>query len=151
MKPKPNYTLTVTMTGRPPIRIRTEDWPVISYAGNDQDQWLVTRKCRDTGTIIVSAVNRSEDPERRAGFLVDPTGDIVEGIEDAAHEASIGPDLVQDAIAELPAEELTGEPVDWAAFFADMDVVIRTIEEDYPIRADVIRDWLRKIRKAAKP
>lgn len=148
MKPKPNYTLTVTMTGRPPIRIRTEDWPVISYAGNDQDQWIVTRRCVNTGTVIVSAVNRSEDPERRAGFLVDPTGDIVEGIEDAAHEAGIGPDLVQDAIAELPAEE--AETIDWAAFLEDMEAVAGTIQEDYPIRASIVQSWANAIRKVVK-
>lgn len=148
MKPKPNYTLTVTMTGRAPIRIRTEDWPVISYAGNDQDQWIVTRRCVNTGTVIVSAVNRSEDPERRAGFLVDPTGDIVEGIEDAAHEAGIGPDLVQDAIAELPAEE--AETIDWAAFLEDMEAVAGTIQEDYPIRASIVQSWANAIRKVVK-
>ena len=132
-KPK---TRTITLTGKPPVKIREDQWPVVAQGGyEDCDNQFDFQSSRitdldirvrrhDDGRSVVYGVydyttrwqgERSET--KRAGYVIDPDGDIVATIkrvgDDLVQQAvrrDIVRDIVRDAvnecIADLPAQEI---------------------------------------------
>ena len=112
-RPKSNYLLTVTLTTQAPVRIRTEDWPIVAYAGERSSAWITVRRHRD-GRSIVSAVNKAVDPADpgfvlRGGYALEPGIPIEEFIQSAVADARMDPVLAQQAIASLPPVDLETE------------------------------------------
>jgi hypothetical protein len=129
-------TRIITLTDRPPVRIREEDWPVIAEASyHDYDgeyeaqsfrhwrSWLIVRRHKD-GRALVYAVCQHETAyrnergyEQRAGELL-PAGhsteDLVAAIKRVHGRINIVDDkhrddwrlLADECIASLPPEEL---------------------------------------------
>jgi len=109
--------VTITLTGRRPVEVDDDEWPIIARASwhNGQTQWdaehfqeLIVREHED-GRAIVYGVFRSPLPgerDRRGGELVPPDGDIPEAIYRVAEHLGLFPWLPKQAIADLPAEEL---------------------------------------------
>ena len=119
-------TKTITMTGRKPVQIETEKWPVIAradwYDGQIECQANRTKAIRvrahEDGRRIIYGVETSQYPGERAndcGFLTDSRAVAEVGeidrhtIEYIQRVAAILRDegLGEDCIANLPAEVLS--------------------------------------------
>lgn len=129
-------TRTITMTGRPPVKIREDDWPVIAVASyHDHDgevdyqanrQWkgFVRVRQNGDGRAIVyakcwheTAVPGERSYEQRAGELL-PADASSQAIVEAIKRVHASIDVVDGAhrddwrllagecVADLPAEEL---------------------------------------------
>jgi len=120
---------TITLTDRPPVRIREDDWPVIgvatgdSYGGGDyarHQQALARGEC-DTyslrvrqhidGRVIVYGVldaatvwTGSED--RRGGELLEPGVEMVAAIRRVGAECQLPDSIIRECIASLPPVEI---------------------------------------------
>lgn len=125
-------TRTITLTDRPPVKIREDDWPRIAkgaYSRHDSEyesqanrQWrvnLCVRQHADGRAIVYGVYDYTTrwQWERgfaaRAGVLLEPDADLVaaiRGVGETITEASGSYDYVSEAvrecIADLPAEEL---------------------------------------------
>lgn len=95
-----NPYLTITLTGRPPIKIKKEDWPVLASAedhdkhgaqiGNEpnrEDEWYVkVRRHEDGRSIVYAAYKYSSQWQNeggvgvRGGELVAADDDVIEAI-----------------------------------------------------------------------
>ena len=118
-------TRTITLTDRPPVTIREDQWPCIAEAIDDQDEgeikiqsnrtrdwWIRVRQHVD-GRALVYAYNSystawqgEQGYCRRTGELL-PAGtstDLIAAIRRVGRD--LPADLVQECIADLPAEEL---------------------------------------------
>lgn len=123
---------TITLTNRPPVRIREDEWPVIASAdtewyGGDYkhqanrttDVTLRVRRHADGralvyGTYEYATIWQGErNRSYRAGVLLDPGADLADAIrivgntlESLADSDRLIADAVRECIADLPAEEL---------------------------------------------
>ena len=113
-------TRTITLTDRPPVTIREDDWPIIAAA----KWWDNTHECQANRTaslrvrehvdgrrIVYGVLDSRFQHERgaRAGRLVNPPTDFLEGTINAIHDVAelIGhPELAAECIADLPAVEI---------------------------------------------
>lgn len=113
------HELTITLTGRPPVRIRSEAWPIIARASEGGPvaaqvrslvgSWRITVRQNVSGSAIVSAVFLSalaNERDRRGGQLVPPGGDIAKAILETAAAMNFPRELAERCIADLPAEVL---------------------------------------------
>ncbi len=113
-----NKSRTITLSTAAPVRIRDAEWPFLSQAmttereGTDQEEttWLKVRRHADGRSLVYGGVDarwtRSKFPDRRAGELVEPGGDVVAAIWRLARELDAPPLLTREAIAKLPAVEI---------------------------------------------
>jgi hypothetical protein len=112
---------TITLTGRPPVKIREDQWPVIARADwhdggehpsrANRSAFLRVRQHADGRALVYGGTSTNWQGERdlKAGALLTPSADIPAAIRRVAE--SLGHDgqhsaLVQDCIADLPAEEI---------------------------------------------
>jgi hypothetical protein len=119
-----NEYLTITLSGRRPVRIRKDHWPVITSgrqwngefeAQADRAYYLTIRKHADGRAIIYGRYETRWQGEHdiRAGMMLQPT--TAEKLEAAIHEIAgeIGLEsddhAVRECLAGLPAEELDHE------------------------------------------
>ena len=112
-KPK---TRTITLTDRPPVTIREDQWPQIASA-KDWDNthesqanrtWALRVRQHDDGRAIVYGLYDSQfqnERELRAGELVEADGDIAAAIHRVAKNCNCE-QIAQECIADLPAVEL---------------------------------------------
>lgn len=125
-------TRTITLTGRPPVTIREDQWPDLAYASYEHgvdrhtNQWdrrreafVRVRQHADGRAIVYARYDYTtrwqgeHDETRRAGVLL-PIGATTEQIIAAIHQvwASLDVDpggderIVQECIADLPAVAL---------------------------------------------
>jgi hypothetical protein len=120
---------TITLTGRRPVKINEDEWPVIAIAGGDSyghhdynryqqakaqgelDEYTIRVRQHDDGRTIVYAVfdaasawTGSED--HRGGELLDPGDDIPAAISRVGNDCLIPDSVIRECIADLPAEEI---------------------------------------------
>lgn len=120
---------TITLTDRSPVRIDTDDWPVIAETSDCDDRthpeqanqrWTIKVRHNPNRkrTIVygVYSTNYPAESDRRAGIVVDYTdGDDTDMVVDAVHDVSheIARDdqrareLAMAVIADLPVEDWT--------------------------------------------
>lgn len=128
--------LTITLTGRPPVKIDRDEWPVLASARADVDDdrsgtgtqanretlWRVTVRAHSDGRKIVYAVYKHTSAFRgengahiRGGKMIAADDDIVKAIQnvcaDVADRVGGGDGskfraLAHECIADLPAEEV---------------------------------------------
>lgn len=99
-----NPYLTITLTGRPPVKIKKEDWPIIACAsdndrhgaqqGNQSDRetkCLLKVRQHDDGRVIVHAIydhdtlwQNEKSLALRGGELLDKDADIPAAVERVA-------------------------------------------------------------------
>ena len=130
-----NEQLTVTLTGRRPVKIEKNDWPVLAAAtdkeidnqyefqANSISKWALRVRQHDDGRAIVYAVysyssvfQGERNYSVRGGEMVGADSDLPAMIrrvgEWAAAQEHSGDDaarwaaLIRECIADLPAEEL---------------------------------------------
>jgi len=125
-------TRTITLSGKPPIRIREDDWPVIAHgtyewfdnryrsqAFRTTDLDVRVRQHADGRAIVYGVYDYStawqgeRSNVQRVGDVVDAGGDLVAAIQrvgsdlvDRGVDASTVRDVVNECIATLPAQEL---------------------------------------------
>jgi len=121
---------TITLTGRPPVTIREDDWPVIAVARDDSwqrggdsarydqakaqgelDTWSIRVRQHADGRAIVYAIldgatawTRTED--RRGGEILGAGSDLAAAISRVGRDVGIPDATIRDCIADLPAEIL---------------------------------------------
>lgn len=134
MTDEPKYR-TITLTNRPPVRIREDQWPLIAhgsscyFAGEFEAQadrkWQADIRVRQhsDGRVIVYGTydyttqwQGEKGESHRVGSLLGPSTDLPIAINDAAAELMerVSDDdmprhireAADDCIADLPAEEL---------------------------------------------
>jgi hypothetical protein len=126
---------TITLTGRRPVTIDEDDWPLIARASGDDyggldrarhqqasdqgelDEYSLRVRQHADGRAIVYGTytegwHTSHDGLTHAGEIVDnPPGDysarrIEDALERVGDTLGVPPQLIADAIADLPAEKL---------------------------------------------
>lgn len=122
---------TITLTGRSPVTIREDLWPVIAEAHGDSDRspgrtlpdyeidsWSIRVRQHADGRAIVYAVLSGSPAwtgtESRAGGELLPAGsDLAAALARVGEDVGISEDTVRDCVADLPAEDLdaAGEEV----------------------------------------
>lgn len=112
--------IEIALSDRAPVRINPDLWPVLATV-KDWDNhlecqanqvWRISvRQHADGRTLVYGVHTRGPGGmpltfrERHAGFLLEPSGDIVRAIRRVA--GAIDADSLADAcIADLPAEEI---------------------------------------------
>lgn len=128
-------TRTITLTGRPPVRINEGDWPMIASACDDEhdgevecqancrSRWAVRVRQHQDGRAIVYATYsystnwaHSRDFAAKRGVLLGPDDSPSQAIQEvcddiAGAECDAGDEarwatLAAECVADLPAEEL---------------------------------------------
>ena len=114
-KPK---TRTITLTGRPPVRVSEDKWGLIACAAwgmrvreNEEKCTLRVRENEEKTRWIVYGtyslgLNNSRDGLSSAGELIDDRDDIPSAIERVGKILGAKPQLIASCIADLPAIEL---------------------------------------------
>lgn len=124
---------TITLTGRPPVRIVEEYWPILADASyhdyDNQHEFQAFRHWRgfvrvrgheDGRKIVYSKCwhttqhQGERDTKQSAGELLDPSDDVVEAIKrvhaqldwELGGRGSEGKLLADECIADLPAEDI---------------------------------------------
>lgn len=114
---------TITMTGRPPVSIVENDWPIIASAkwhdGKVESQanrssWLKVRQHADGRTLVYGGYDNSWQHERdlRAGELLIPDdGRTVDGAQLAAAIRRVAAavkaeEIADDCIGDLPPDDI---------------------------------------------
>ena len=109
-------TRTITLTDRPPVKIKDVDWDVIAeskwFEGQydfqaNRSGWLKVRQHADGRTIVYGAYDTRFQTEvsLRGGELLDKGADIAAAINRVA-ETCNATECAADCIADLPAEEI---------------------------------------------
>jgi hypothetical protein len=120
---------TITLTGRPPVTLREDLWPVIaradgtSWSGSDYsrfeqarsrgelDEYSIRVRQHADGRTVVYAVfigatawTGSED--RRGGELLESGSDLAQVITRVGEDSGLPDRAIRECIADLPAEDL---------------------------------------------
>lgn len=113
-----NDSLTVTMTGRRPVKINKNEWEVIlfhkGWEGEFECQafrnwWLRIRKKKGENILLVSAGYDTQwqgEKDRRAGVITNESSNLEQTIEEVCREIGVRETFVQECIDKLPAEEI---------------------------------------------
>lgn len=112
---------TITLTGRAPVRVREDLWPVIASSRRHDGQvecqanhvWHLTVRQHADGRAIVygsetgggGGVFRGYE-EARAGELLDGDADIAAAIRRVGECARCSESMIDECIADLPAVDL---------------------------------------------
>lgn len=111
-------TRTITLTGRPPVKIRESEWPVIAQADDSDDHvhphqanrtwWIIVRRHADGRAIVYGGheSNWQGSRDRRAGNLLVAGENIADAIYRVVESLSANRIMAEDCIAGLPAEEI---------------------------------------------
>ena len=110
-----NVYLTVTLSGRPPVRIQKDRWPVIARAKRSHGEFadqaschLIVRQHQDGRTLVYGVLDSpsQEDQSHRAGCLLQAGADICKAIWEVSGDLGLDPKMAQACISSLPAEDL---------------------------------------------
>lgn len=110
-------TRIVTLSNRPPVRIKESEWPVIADSfwhdglircQANRTAWLKVRRHDDGRTLVYGGRESRWQGERdkRSGLLIDKTGDVVAAIYQVADDLGYVEQLAAEAVGDLPAEEI---------------------------------------------
>ncbi len=115
----PSEHLTITLTGRPPVRVVKADWPIVAedhrYGGAtgearaDADYWRLVFRQHADGRAIVYGIFSSQWAnvrDVRGGELLGPNEDVPASIYRVAADLGFDAELAEGCIHDLPAEEL---------------------------------------------
>jgi hypothetical protein len=126
------YTKTIALTGKAPVKIRMADWPIIAHGrredfdGHHRHQAnqasnldIVVRQHFDGRSLVYGVYAYESNFERslgslhRAGYVIEVGGDIAAAIQRVGADliargvnVVTARDVVDECIANLPAQEL---------------------------------------------
>lgn len=117
--------LTITLTGRRPVTVDKEAWPILARAsvrpGSSRNgtpvpdsqtdlHKMIVRQHADGRTIVYAIVDAATSwtgtEDMRGGELLGSDAFIAKAIERVGEHCGILPSVIRDCIADLPAEEL---------------------------------------------
>lgn len=117
---------TITLTGRPPVKIDEDQWPRIAVADErpgsfcngtpipdyETDRHTIRVRQHADGRAIVYAVLDAAPvwtgtSHRKGGELLPAGGNIAEAIQRVGEDCGILESVIRDCIADLPAEVLS--------------------------------------------
>ena len=108
----------VTLSSRPPVKIKECEWPVIASSSWCDDPrvpqqanrkaWLKVRQHADGRTLVYGGTESNWERERslRSGLLCPKGSDVAKAIYQVSEELGYKSELAADAVGELPAEEI---------------------------------------------
>lgn len=122
-------TRTITLTGRPPVKIKENEWPVIATASDDSygyvdpqghqqallqgelDKYLLrVRQHADGRTIVYGVLDAAtvwtRTKDWRGGELLVADSNIAAAIRRVGENGGIPDEVIRDCVADLPAEEI---------------------------------------------
>lgn len=115
---KPDH-VTISMTDRPPVKIRRADWPLVASAKQHDGgrglecqanrQWAIYVRQHADGRSLVSGAHSSRwqgEPDGYGGEIVEPGGDVPAAIRRIGERIGAGDSTIDRCIADLPAVEL---------------------------------------------
>lgn len=112
---------TVTLTGKPPVRVREDLWPIIASSRRHDGQvecqanhlWhLTVRQHEDGRTIVYGSEDRGNGGVYRgyeaayAGEMLEPGSDIASAIIRVGEDARCSKAMQDECISDLPAVDL---------------------------------------------
>lgn len=111
-------TRTITLTDRPPVRISESAWPVIARSRDHDGEvevqanrryYLTVRKHADGRTIVYGSYTSqfAHEPDLSAGELLDEGADVARAIRRVGERVTCASAMIDDCIADLPAEDLS--------------------------------------------
>lgn len=132
METKENKYRTITLTDRPPVRIREDLWPRIARGADDDcddrrhpfqanttaEMWVNVRQHSDGRTLVYggyeyrTAWADRPDHSRRDGELLAKDADVAAAIRRVGEALGdrdtydLAPGVIRECIANLPAEEI---------------------------------------------
>jgi hypothetical protein len=113
---------TITLTGRPPVRVSEDAWPIIASARRHDGKvecqanhlWHLTVRQHADGRTVVYGSNTAGQggvyqgwEEARAGELLDAGADVASAIIRVGTDARCSKAMQDECIADLPAEDLS--------------------------------------------
>jgi hypothetical protein len=116
---------TVTLTGKPPVRVREDLWPVIASARRHDGQvecqanhlWHLTVRQHEDGRTLVYGSETSGPggayrgyEEARAGELLDAGADVASAIIRVGTDARCSQAMQDECIGDLPPVDLDARP-----------------------------------------
>lgn len=118
-------TRTITLTNRPPVKIREAEWPVIASAverpgsfangtpvsDDETDEYSIrVRQHVDGRTIIYGRINAAtawtHTEDWRGGELLTAGADVAAAIRRVGESGAIIDSVIRQCIADLPPEEI---------------------------------------------
>lgn len=111
-------TRTITLTGRAPVKIDEDSWPVIARAAKDRDcnnqelsrrYYLTVRQNADGRAIVYGIFSTSYQGEddKRAGRVVSNGKNVAATIAEVGGLIGAPESVIDQCIADLPPEELS--------------------------------------------
>lgn len=123
---------TITLTGRAPVRIVEEEWPVLARADGDSaaasirrdyarheqaagqgelDDYALRVRRHADGRVLVyglcdGATAWTGTESRRGGELLDRGDDVIAAIRRVGEDCCLPDGIIRDCIADLPAETI---------------------------------------------
>ena len=116
---------TITLTDRPPVKVREDLWPVIASARRHDNQvecqanhlWhLTVRQHHDGRTIVYGSEDRGNGGVHRgyeaayAGVMLEPGSDVARAIREVGERARCSEGMITECISDLPAVDLDARP-----------------------------------------
>jgi hypothetical protein len=111
-----NENLTISMSGRRPVKIKKDEWDILAEArdweGEHEFQafrkWYIKVRQKEDKFIVYGGFDTAYRGQEdiRAGYLVDDFTKLESFIEKVGGEINASDGLIRRAIADLPAEEI---------------------------------------------
>ena len=122
-------TRTITLTDRPPVKIREDEWPIIASAtddsgdGNDYARYqqarmrgeldcysLRVRQHEDGRAIVYGVLDAASaytgSESYRGGELLDPGGDLAATVRRVGESCHLPDSVIRECVADLPAVDI---------------------------------------------
>lgn len=122
--PDPPKQRTITMSGRLPVRIKEQDWPIVASAqlsdARPGHNWtrkveMYVRQHADGRRLVYGTCRSTIDgePHKRGGELLDPGDDLVHMANEMAKALGYkAPDYTPEDLANALLADMPAEPLD---------------------------------------
>lgn len=111
-------TRVITLSNRPPVKIKEDEWPVIGKASWSDNPSIPSQANRDAsvrvrrhadGRVIVYGTYSSQwqgETGLKSGLLLDKGADIAAAIYGVVEDLGVTATMAAECVADLPAEEI---------------------------------------------
>jgi len=111
-----NDNLTITMSGRRPVKIKKSEWKIVveqrdwegQYESQSFRKWYIKIRQKGDKYIVYGGHDTAWQGEEdlRAGYLIEDSDKLESYIEEVGGEIKARERLINGCIADLPAEEI---------------------------------------------